>query len=311
MTLTLDPRFPLLWRTPHSLQLGVDDPPVELRDVTTGHEKMLSALAVGLTPEGLTLIGRDSGLSTEQISNFERAINPVLLRSADDRHTPAAITPLKNSVVEIDGAGLTADRLDYRLREAEFAPHRWPGSDSAAPSVAIIVGDYVLEPERRGRWLRRDVPHLPIVFGDTGVTIGPFIEPGAGPCLYCLELHRTDADPAWPALASQLLGRVSTAHQPLLASEAATIATRMILTRSRHLARGTAAADPANSLSLTINADTGEHRRRVWQRHPDCACSGITAADGQYRQETVRASFGPDADHGTPTRTDEVERVPA
>lgn len=200
MTLALDPRLPLLWRTPDSLQLGLDAPPVVLTGVTTAHERMLAGLAVGLTPEGLALIGAESGLNPEQIAAFERAVRPAL---AAPKCAPRAL-------VHIDGSGATVDRLEWRLREVGLEPRRvkTEADEQTAPpelmQVAIIVGDYVLDPERRGRWLRRDIPHLPIVFGDTGVTIGPFIEPGAGPCLYCLELHRTDADPAWPALASQV-----------------------------------------------------------------------------------------------------------
>ena len=296
MTLTLDPRLPLVWRTPDSLQLGVDDPPVVLVNVTTAHEKMLAALTVGLTPEGLTLIGRESGLSQDQITDFKRAIGPALSQPARTL----------NVTVEIDGCGPTADRLEYRLREAGLEPRR--GLLDAA-NFAIIVGDYVLDPDRRGRWLRRDIPHLPVVFSDTSVTIGPFIEPGSGPCLYCLELYRTDADPAWPALASQLLGRVSTAQSPFLASEAATIATRMMLNRARH---GPVRLDTADiAIALTVNAESGEHQRQSWSVHPECACAGISAVREQYRQETAKESSALTVDRETLTTTDEVFRVRA
>lgn len=301
MTLALDPRLPLLWRTPDSLQLGVDDPPVVLTHVTTAHEKMLAALAVGLTPEGLTLIGTDSGLSPAQISDFERAIGPALVQ-------PKRVLSCS---VEIDGFGATADRLEYRLREAGLEPPRGlPGTTN----FAVIVGHYVLDPERRGRWLRRDIPHLPIVFGDTSVTIGPFIEPGAGPCLYCLELHRTDADPAWPAIASQLLGRVGTAESPFLASEAATIATRMVLNRARGGAArsDSVGADPTNAaIAVTVDAEAGERCNQSWRVHPRCACAGITAEVGQYPRETAKGRSVLAADRAMPTTKGEVACVPA
>ena len=44
--------------------------------------------------------------------------------------------------------------------------------------LGIAVGHYVLDPESYGFWLRRDLPHLPVVFGDDSVTIGPLVEPG-------------------------------------------------------------------------------------------------------------------------------------
>ncbi len=267
MTLTLDPRLPLLWRTPDSLQCGVDKPPVVLQGVSTAHERMLDALAIGLTPQGLALIGTEAGLTAAQVADFERAIRPALL-------TPKVSISVN---VDIDGFGPTADRLDWRLREAGLLSRRAPACSEGAteippespPTFAIIVGEFVLDPERRGRWLRRDIPHLPIVYGDESVMIGPFIETGTGPCLYCLELHRRDADPAWPALASQLMGTVSAAQQPFIASEAATIATRLVLSRMRNGAA-------ASATSLTVDVETGGCRRQTWQAHPECACAGIS-----------------------------------
>lgn len=293
MTLVLDPRFPLVWRTPVSLQLGVDDPPVVLTSVTTAHERMLAGLAIGLTPQGLALIGTGSGLNRDQIADFERTIRPALL-------TPKVAS---SAHIEIDGCGATADRLEWRLREAGMEPHRAPSS-AGEPTAAVIVGDYVLDPERRGRWLRRDIPHLPIIFSDTSVTIGPFIEPGVGPCLYCLELHRRDADPAWTALASQLLGKSSTAQSPFFASETATLATRMVLQRVKVDGAGKAT-------SFTVDVDSGRIRTRSWKTHEECACSGLRAVDGQGRQEIAKERSFPAADRELPTRKDAAARVPA
>lgn len=302
MTLQLDPRLPLVWRTPDSLQVGVDDPPVVLTGVTTAHERMLAALGLGLTRQGLILIGTESGLTVEDVATFEEAIRPAL---AADKAVDAAR-------VDIDGAGPTADRLERRLREAGLEPRRTrsraDGDESESPAeaadFAVIIGDYVLDPERRGRWLRRDIPHLPIVFGDTSVTVGPFIEPGIGPCLYCLELHRRDADPAWPALASQLLGRTSTAQSPFFASETAALATRMVLRRRRNGSEGSAT-------SVTLDADTGRSRTALRQPHPDCACTGLTAVAAQAPQETGTARSAPAADRAKRTTTNGAARVPA
>lgn len=302
MTLTLDPRLPVLWRTPDSVQVGVDDPPVVLTNVSTAHERMLAALAIGLTPQGLALIGTESGLNAVEVADFKSAILPALA-------TPHVAL---SACVDVDGFGPTADRLEGRLREAGLHPRRvHPQSDSPAepasprqPEFAVIIGDYVLHPERRGRWLRRDIPHLPLVYGDTSVTIGPFIEPGAGPCLYCLELHRTDADPAWPALASQLLARSSSAQTPFIASEAATIATRMVLRRV-----GSGAAD--SSVSVTLDVETGARRQQSWSAHPECACAGPSIVSEQYRPETDRESSAKSAGHATATTKDAAACVPA
>jgi|GEM_PF-227826 len=311
MTLTLDPRYPLVWRTPTCLQIGVDNPPVTLRSVTLGHERMLAALTVGLTPEGLALVGTESGLTLHEVEEFRENIHPALdFRQA----SPCAR-------VALAGVGPTVDRLGWRLAEAEIETHATgqrpheavlpisnTTSDSGSADFAVIVGHFVLDPEFRSVWLRRDVPHLPIVYSDTSVTIGPIIEPGHGPCLFCLELHHRDADSAWPALAVQLLGSRSTTETPFLASEVATLATRMILNRLRSSSPST---ETGAALSLTLNATTGAQTRNEHSRHPDCACAGIADASALDLRENESASLYQTAGPSTqPTRAAAVS-VPA
>ncbi|MGL4340787.1 MAG: TOMM precursor leader peptide-binding protein, partial [Rhodoglobus sp.] len=122
-------------------------------------------------------------------------------------------------------------------------------------------------------WLRRDVPHLPVVLSDTSAMIGPLVEPGSGPCLLCLELHRRDADDAWPAIATQLLGRRRQVKSAMLAGEAAIAAARMAIAQLG----GPAAVGAAHS--LRIDAATGVRRRREWQEHPLCGCRGIPSEE--------------------------------
>ena len=46
-------------------------------------------------------------------------------------------------------------------------------------------------------------PHLPVrAYAATGVC-GPLVVPGLTPCLRCHDLHRRDADPAWPLIGVQ------------------------------------------------------------------------------------------------------------
>ncbi len=275
MTLRLDPRYPLVWRSPTSLQLGIDDPRVRLDDVTVAEERLLAALTVGSTSEGIEVIGVNSGLTRRQVAEFQRAILPAL-----DTAEPA---PAPSHVVVVSGAGPTADRLAWRLTEAGLDPRPTgvrPDDAVAAPALrsaalAVVVGHYVLDPEFYGLWLRRDIPHLPIVFGDTGVRIGPLVEPGSGPCLYCLDRHRTDADPAWPAIASQLWGLRSRVETPFLASETATVAARLVADRlGPRLGTRTAAAT-----SIAIDAATGAQSLEGHVPHPDCGCAGIGGID--------------------------------
>ena len=56
MVLRLNPTVPLLWRSPSSLQLGSDRVLAVLDDVTPGQERLVAALAAGVTPEGYRLV---------------------------------------------------------------------------------------------------------------------------------------------------------------------------------------------------------------------------------------------------------------
>ena len=265
MVLKLDPRYPLLWRTPTSLQFGVDAPPVLLPAVTNADERMIAALVSGVSRSGLSAIGTSAGAEEAAVGHLLDAVSPVLL--------PAPSGPgLTGKVVVLTGTGPTADAIAALLRSCGIRV-RVNDTGGRRPDLAIIVGQFVIEPELHGLWLRRDVPHLAVVFGDTEARIGPMIEPGNGPCLHCLERQRTDADPAWPAIASQLWGRSSPAETALASSEAAALVFRLAVAR---LGSSQPLADllPA-ATSLHLDSDSGRITRRSWHPHPDCACLAL------------------------------------
>lgn len=318
MSLQLDPRLPLVWRSPQSLQFGVDHPRVVLESVTGAEERLIAALVTGVTLPGLAVVAERAGASSAEVTALLDRLSPVL-RRPDRRHT----SPAPGTVV-VGGDSLTAVRVRTALAAAGLArlasapvpvplplplpeegqgrqhhrPAQQPGQRQPAdppPALAVLVAHFVVDPGDQGHWLRRDVPHLPIVLGDTGVLLGPFIEPGLGPCLHCLERHRTDADASWPAIASQLWGRVSPAETAALAIEVAAMAVRMV---SRRLADGPDAA----AVSIALDADTGRRVRREWQPHPECGCAsprgngsagGLPRAGATTAPTTGAAPSGP------------------
>lgn len=270
MVLQLDPRLPLVWRDPHSVQFGVDAPVVVLEALSNAEERMVAALVSGVTRGGLELVAESAGVTAACAALLLERLAPALRPPAGN--TAAAPPQIESSIsgVMVSGAGSTAEHV-----RAAIIGTRWhSGSEpaTAATRLAVIVAHYVVDPADRGRWLRRDIPHLPIVLGDTQARLGPFVEPGNGPCLHCLELHRTAKDPAWPAIASQLWGRQSPIESPLFAGELAAQARRMVITR---LAAG--ASDEA--VSVTIDAASGIRRFATWVRHPECGCGAPPGID--------------------------------
>ncbi len=265
MVLRLDPQRPVVWRTPTSLQIGVTRPSVVLHDLDAASEHMIAALGAGISHSGLVMIARSAGATESQADALLTRLRPALIAER-----PPAIAP-----VVVAGSGLLADRLVALLAGAGV-PVQLARSSAAAEAAqagfAVVIGHYVLDPALHGLWLRRDVPHLPVILGDTGVAIGPLVEPGRTACLLCLQRHASDADPAWPAIASQLWGRRSPAETELVASEAAAIVARLVIARGR----GEAAAA---SDQLVIDAATGEHSRVAYDVHPECGCLRLPGAE--------------------------------
>jgi bacteriocin biosynthesis cyclodehydratase domain-containing protein len=283
MVLSLDPRFPLVWRTPSSVQLGVASPVVVLHDVSAAVEGMLAALAAGVTRSGLDLIAREAAADTTTVDALLTELEPALLPQPGHAATPVA--QKEPPTVLLVGSGPFIDRLALVLSTEGVATTLAPDASTEAAAtthcdLAIVSSHFVLAPQLHGTWLRRDIPHLSVVFSDTAVCVGPLVEPGVGPCLYCLERHRTDADPAWPAIAAQLWGRRSRLETPLNAGEVAHLAARLILERltltglrqGAHETAPLAETGEAAHTTHTLNPATGEWSRTMATPHPNCGC---------------------------------------
>ncbi len=272
MILKLDPRWPLAWRSPTSLQLGIDPPIVILDNVTETQERVLSALAVGVSDAGLGIVSRGRLDETHEL--LALIAGAMLVPPVTREPVLVAISGTGALVTELGRAlGGSGVHTVIAARAEDLIDH---GAD-----LAVAIGHFVLPANVHSLWLRRDVPHLPVVFSDTGVQIGPVVEPGVGPCLRCLELHRRDTDPAWPAVAAQVLGRGGSAESALLVIEGAAAAARLVLGRIESGAAGA-------SVSLRIDALTGERTWREWVAHPDCGCLGITALVDSESVATAR-----------------------
>lgn len=265
MVLQIDPRLRVVWRSPSSLQLGVDNPPVVLTDVTSAEERLLAALVVGVSRPALDMLAVAAGADAATASHLLRRVTPALRPD---------VAPALSHQVTVVGRGQCAVRIADALASSGVSA-TLVGNDRAAAepaALAVIVAHFVVDPEFQGLWLRRDVPHLPVVFGDTGALVGPIVEPGTGPCLWCLERRHSDVDPAWPAMASQLWGQRSPVDAGLVADEVAAIATRLVLARLRTGRAGAAT-------SVRLDATSGIRRSVSWQRHPECGCAVLPGSE--------------------------------
>jgi hypothetical protein len=283
MVLALDSRIQHVWRTPDSLQFGVERPLLVLERVSGADERMLAALGGGVSAEGLHVVAKRAGAPPSAVAELLEQLAPVLAPARAERTEP----PL----VVLDGAGPTAVALERMLSEAGADVRSglsWSDPVVAQAEAAVIVAAYAVEPQRHARWLRRDVPHLPVVFGDVAVSVGPFVRPGEGACLRCVDLHRTDADSAWPAMATQLHTRPAPGETAISSAAAAARGAAIVLagiagpgaTEAAEMRRVVPEVRPVASEvrpGVVWRLETGavEWVSRAWEPHPECGCLGL------------------------------------
>ena len=302
MVIRLNPQFPVVWRTPDSIQIGIDRPITVVDHVSIALERVVNLLRVGLPRTSIVMKGREVGATDDELAALLQALRPALIATGEDRvddadagsPAPDARAVSARTFVCVDGAGPTArgiarsvaglgipvrtipfDSMSSENHDDHSNAHHHRvspqlGTLGSSMAVAVVIGHYALDPRRPGRWLRRDVPHLPVLFGDSAVHIGPFVEPGIGPCLYCVELHRVDLDPAWPAIAYQLSERLAPTETARISMEVTALVAGIVADRVE-TGRSELAA-----VSLTLDAATGRLTRRAHLPHAHCGCRALS-----------------------------------
>lgn len=155
-----------------------------------------------------------------------------------------------------------------------------PGGDvaTAAPGsqpvdLVVLADALVVDPVVLTELVADRTPHLAARVRDGIGVVGPLVLPGRTSCLRCADLHRSQADPCWPALAGQLLGRPAVAS-PACALATAALAAEQALALLARAGTGAGAGAPPATLDATLEIDTvsGRLQRRVWPPSPDCSC---------------------------------------
>ena len=163
------------------------------------------------------------------------------------------------------------DALDLELRSHRPGPATL-GSVSQLPDLVVLSAVGAIRAQAGEPWLRRGIPHLPLVVQGHRVQVGPLIAGGTGPCLMCLDLHRRDRDAAWPALLAQLapdgplLPGAPVRLESTLSAMTAGTAAMIVHTRLD----GQPVPDDL-SLELSLPWPTIQSRR--WFAHPLCDCA--------------------------------------
>ena len=277
-------RRPVL-RAPGEVQFGVRPGGSIVRGVSEVELRALSRLDGSVSLSSSYRLAGEAGIPVGRwraLLDLVDRLGVLEWRPSGGRTSqPALTTP----TVVLDGPGPLVDDVCALLRRGgsdavveqarplAATPATSPDATPVArPALAVIIGPMALDPRSGDGWLRRGVPHLPVVAEDTRATVGPLVDPSlTGPCLWCLDLHRTDRDGAWPAVLAQLCGApgdvvphdASAATDPALAH---LLAGCVALFTTRLLGGGDIPSGVAVEVSLPW--PRMDHRR--WTIHPRC-----------------------------------------
>jgi hypothetical protein len=267
--LRIDPAHPPLWRTATTLQFGV--PPVAVvEDPTPWQQRLVRDLERGLPEDAVVSFAHALGATPEAADEFIGHIAPAL--AADAR---------RRSRVIVQGAGevprthleAVAAGFDAAGGAAEVAhPFDPPGAGAIDPdrgaAVLVVVAHHVVTPAFAAALMSDDLPHLPIVLTGSGAHVGPYVVPGTTACLSCLAATERERDPAWPAIAAQLLGR------PVEAAETATLWEAGI-TGARLISESAQRLDRPWTRSLTLHSGSLRRSARRHRPHAECRCRSL------------------------------------
>lgn len=178
----------------------------------------------------------------------------------------------------LPGGAQHADVGRRRAHVAAEAVHRVdPDVRTAcptAPDLVVMVNDQVADALAGMPLVQQGTVHLPVVRRPDEVVVGPLVVPGAGPCLHCLDLHRRDVDPGWPAAVDQLrTSRQAVTPPPPWVSA---VVTGFCLTL---LQPPSAGGPPALAgVEVTVSG-SGRTEWGRWAPHPSCGCVGLPDPD--------------------------------
>lgn len=160
--------------------------------------------------------------------------------------------------------GTLASQLEQALMKNGFSP----SPPDRRCQLLVPLGSQVLPPRLNSYFLQQNFNFLPVLARDGGWLIGPLTVPGLSQCSTCLDLYLSEADPAWPTLATQLL------CQPVAASSQS-VATHCINIVAQVASSFFSGSEHWLGRYMEFSQTDLVGFSQVLSPHPECGCGGL------------------------------------
>ncbi len=202
-------------------------------------------------------------LRTARSAPSARSSAPPARSSAPPAHSFAA-EPTFHIFDYAHSQGALASQLEQVLMQHGFSP----SPPDRRCQLLVPLGSQVLPPRLNSYFLQQNFNFLPVLARDGGWLIGPLTVPGLSQCSTCLDLYLSEADPAWPTLATQLL------CQPVAASSQS-VATHCINIVVQVVASFFSGSGHWLGRYLEFSQTDLVGFSQVLSPHPECGCGGL------------------------------------
>jgi hypothetical protein len=318
----LAPYAPVIQRAKDELQVGLD-PDAALVFRGEGFGALLAGLDGSQSTSDVRGAARAAGLTRAQVTWALDALTAAgLLTERGATPYAAALAPLQVRLIGagpvgyqiaqvLVGSGLgtlhvfdneppdpvlyptagvltsRADALRSALAEAGTTIctlSHWSKPDAAPLDLTIVACDWP-EHDRviTDQLLRIDQPHLVVRCRGNGVSVGPLVLAGQTSCLSCADLARSDADPHWPVVLTQL-SRLRIESPPALVAWAASVAV------AQALAYLHGELPEAAGATLELSWPDFVTRLRRWPAHPRCGCGWLSQTEWGHERPAGQAN---------------------
>lgn len=227
-------------------------------------------------------------LRTARSAPPARSSAPSASGSASPAHSFAA-EPTFHIFDYAHSQGALASQLEQVLMQHGFSP----SPPDRRCQLLVPLGSQVLPPRLNSYFLQQNFNFLPVLARDGGWLIGPLTVPGLSQCSTCLDLYLSEADPAWPTLATQLL------CQPVAASSQS-VATHCINIVVQVVASFFSGSDHWLGRYLEFSQTDLVGSTQVLSPHPECGCGGLQLLE-PIRPVTAEALAAPKTLEATET----------